>query len=67
MNIQQAITVLRTGLTTFDEQHEIAALLEKLEVDANRYRWMNKYISRILMVTEKQTDSVVDRATGRVE
>ena len=65
MNTYQAITLLRTGLTTFDEQHEIAALLEGLEADANRYRWLNKYLSQVLMATEKQADDVVDKAMGR--
>jgi hypothetical protein len=65
MNIDQAKTILRTGLTTFDEQHEIAALIESLERDAERYRWLNKYTAHLFMCTEKGLDEQMDRAMHR--
>jgi hypothetical protein len=65
MNIDQAKTILRTGLTTLDEQHEIAALIESLERDAERYRWLNKYTAHLFMVTEKGLDAQMDRAMHR--
>jgi hypothetical protein len=65
MNIEQAKNILRTGLTTFDEQHEIAALLEDLATDALRYRWLNKYTAHLFMVTEKGLDAQMDRAMHR--
>lgn len=37
-------------------------LIEKLERDALRYRWLNKYTSQLFMVTERQMDAEVDRA-----
>ena len=37
-------------------------LIEKLERDANRYRWLNKYTSQLFMVTEAQMNDEVDRA-----
>ena len=37
-------------------------LIEKLEVDALRYRWLNKYTAQLFMVTEQQVDVEVDRA-----
>lgn len=37
-------------------------LIEKLERDAARYRWLNKYTSRLFMVTEQQMNDEVDRA-----
>jgi flagellar biosynthesis chaperone FliJ len=37
-------------------------LIEKLEVDAKRYRWLNKYTSQLFMVTEQQMNDEVDRA-----
>ncbi len=37
-------------------------LIEKLEQDANRYRWLNKYTSQLFMVTEQQMNDEVDRA-----
>ena len=65
MNIEQAKNILRTGLTTFDEQHEIIALIESLERDAERYRWLNKYTAHLFMVTEKGLDAQMDRAMHR--
>ena len=67
MNIEQAKNILRTGLTTFDEQHEIIALIESLERDAERYRWLNKYTAHLFMVTEKGLDEQMNRAMGRKE
>jgi hypothetical protein len=37
-------------------------LIEKLERDAARYRWLNKYTSQLFMVTERQMNDEVDRA-----
>ena len=37
-------------------------LIEKLEQDAARYRWLNKYTSQLFMVTEQQMNDEVDRA-----
>jgi hypothetical protein len=65
MNIEQAKNILRTGLTTFDEQHEIIAIIESLERDAERYRWLNKYTAHLFMCTEKGLDEQMDRAMHR--
>jgi hypothetical protein len=67
MNIEQAKNILRTGLTTFDEQHEIIAIIESLERDAERYRWLNKYTAHLFMVTEKGLDEQMNRAMGKGE
>jgi hypothetical protein len=37
-------------------------LIEKLEQDANRYRWLRKYTGQMFMATEQQVDVEVDRA-----
>jgi hypothetical protein len=37
-------------------------LIEKLEVDAKRYRWLRKYTGQMFMATEQQVDAEVDRA-----
>lgn len=37
-------------------------LIKKLEQDANRYRWLNKYTAQLFMVTEQQMNDEVDRA-----
>jgi hypothetical protein len=65
MNIEQAKTILRTGLTTFDEQHEIIALIESLERDAERFRWLNKYTAHLFMCTENDLEKQMDRAMHR--
>ena len=52
--------------TLIDElEHHIIQqdnLIEKLERDAKRYRWLNKYTSQLFMVTEQQMNYEVDRA-----
>ena len=37
-------------------------LIEKLERDALRYQWLNKYTAQLFMVTEAQMNYEVDRA-----
>ena len=37
-------------------------LIEKLERDAARYRWLTKFTSQLFMVTEQQMNDEVDRA-----
>jgi hypothetical protein len=37
-------------------------LIEKLECDALRYRWLRKYTGQMFMATEQQVDAEVDRA-----
>ena len=37
-------------------------LIEKLEVDSKRYRWLRKYTGQMFMATEQQVDDEVDRA-----
>jgi hypothetical protein len=37
-------------------------LIEKLEIDSKRYRWLRKYTGQMFMATEQQVDAEVDRA-----
>jgi hypothetical protein len=67
MTMDQALTILQTGLTTFDEQHEIAALIKDLEQDANRYRWLTKYTAHLFMCTPEGLDEQMNRAMGKGE
>ena len=39
-----------------------AAEIDRLRIDAERYRWLNKYTSQLFMVTEQQMNAEVDRA-----
>jgi hypothetical protein len=41
-------------------------LIEKLERDAARYRWLRKYSGQMFMATEQQVDDEVDRAMAGV-
>jgi len=41
-------------------------LIEKLEQDAARYRWLRKYTGQMFMATEQQVDAEVDRAMAGV-
>lgn len=50
------------------ERHIIQqdSLIEKLEPDAKRYRWLCKYAGQMFMSTEKQIDEELDRAMAGV-
>ena len=56
---------LKTSWLTHEEIDELDEYIKQLEIDANRYKWLNKYTSQLLMVTEEQTDQQIDNAMGR--
>lgn len=59
----QLLRVLDNGyLMTHQEMAEVANIVRALKEDADRYRWLNKYTSRLFMVTDKQLSEQVDRA-----
>jgi hypothetical protein len=39
-----------------------SAEIDRLRIDAIRYRWLNKYTAQLFMVTEAQMNYEVDRA-----
>jgi hypothetical protein len=49
------------------ERHIVAqaAEIDRLRIDADRYRWLNKYTAQLFMVTEQQMNDEVDRAMSR--
>ena len=58
----QLLRVLDNGyLMTHEEMSQVADIIRALK-DADRYRWLNKYTSRLFMVTDKQLSDQVDRA-----
>jgi hypothetical protein len=59
------IQKLRESWLTHQEIDELEEYVKQLEIDANRYKWLNKYTSQLFMVTEKQTDQQVDIAMGK--
>lgn len=59
------IEKLKTSWLTHEEIDELDEYIKQLEIDANRYKWLNKYTSQLLMVTEEQADQQIDNAMGR--
>jgi hypothetical protein len=59
------IDKLKQSWLTHDEIDELEEYVKQLEIDANRYKWLNKYTSQLLMVTEEQTDKQIDLAMGK--
>ncbi len=59
------IQKLRESWLTHQEIDELEEYVKQLEIDANRYKWLNKYTSQLFMVTEEQTDQQVDLAMGK--
>jgi hypothetical protein len=59
------IQKLRESWLTHQEIDELEEYVKQLEVDANRYKWLNKYTSQLFMVTEEQTDQQIDLAMGK--
>jgi hypothetical protein len=56
---------LKKSWLTHEEIDELDEYIKQLEIDANRYKWLNKYTSQLLMVTEEQTDQQIDIAMGK--
>jgi hypothetical protein len=62
-NFKSLIRTLEFGdMMTHEEMSIVARMLTSYKADADRYRWLNKYTSQLLMVTEKQLNEQVDRA-----
>ncbi len=59
------IQKLKKSWLTVQEVDELEEYVKQLEIDANRYKWLNKYTSQLFMVTEEQTDQQVDIAMGK--
>jgi hypothetical protein len=59
------IQKLRESWLTHQEIDELEEYVKQLEIDANRYKWLNKYTSQLFMVTEEQTDQQIDIAMGK--
>ena len=65
-NFKSLIRTLEFGdMMTHEEMSIVARMLTSYKADADRYRWLNKYTSQLLMVTEKQLNEQVDRAMGK--
>ena len=58
---------LQTRIDELERYVAETADIQRLRVDAERYRWLNKYASQLLMVTEKQMNDEIDRIMARGE
>ena len=59
------INKLKESWLTHQEIDELEQYVKQLEIDANRYRWLNKYTSQLFMVTEKQMNEQIDKTMGK--
>jgi hypothetical protein len=59
------IEKLKKSWLTDQEIDELDEYVTQLEINANRYKWLNRYTSKLLMVTEEQTDHQIDIAMGK--
>ena len=59
------LDTIRNAFVTHQEIDEVEQYIKELEIDAARYRWLNKYTSQLLMVTEKQMNEQIDNAMGK--
>jgi hypothetical protein len=65
-NLDTLLKILDEGaFITSEEMAELAKAVRALQRDAERYRWLSKYTSRLFMCTEKGLDEQMDRAMHR--
>jgi len=67
-NTDTLLKILDEGaFVTHEEMAEIAREMRALQQDAERYRWLTKYTSKLFMATEQGLDAQMDKAMGRTE
>jgi hypothetical protein len=67
-NLDHLIKILDEGaFVTHVEMAAIAREVRALRRDAERYRWLSKYTSKLFMVTPEGLDEQMNRAMGRTE
>ena len=65
-NLDQLLNILDEGaFVTSEEMAAIAKEVRALQQDAERYRWLTKYTSKLFMATEQGLDAQMDRAMHR--
>jgi hypothetical protein len=65
-NLDQLLNILDEGaFVTSEEMAAIAKEVRALQQDAERYRWLTKYTSKLFMATEQGLDAQMDKAMGR--
>jgi len=67
-NVDNLLRILDEGaFITSEEMAELAREVRALRMDAERYRWLTKYTSKLFMATEQGLDAQMDKAMGRGE
>ena len=67
-NLDKLLKILDEGaFVTSEEMAEIAREIRALRKDAERYRWLTLYTSKLFMATEQGLDEQMDKAMGRGE
>jgi hypothetical protein len=67
-NLDTLLKILDEGaFITSEEMAELAREVRALQRDAERYRWLTKYTSKLFMATEQGLDEQMDKAMGRGE
>jgi hypothetical protein len=62
-NLDQLLKILDEGaFVTSEEMAAIAKEVRALRQDAERYRWLTKYTSKLFMATEQGLDAQMDKA-----
>jgi hypothetical protein len=68
MNMNRLLETLdKGGVLVHHEVDELRQEIQALQRDAERYRWLNKYTSKLFMATEQGLDEQMDKAMGRGE
>jgi hypothetical protein len=63
MNINRLLETLeKGGVLVHHEVDELRQEIQKLQRDAERYRWLTKYTAHLFMVTPEGLDVQMDKA-----
>lgn len=64
-NVDQLLNKLTTAFLTHQEVEDLTQQVRALQRDAERYRWLTLYTSKLFMSTEQGLDEQMDKAMGR--
>jgi hypothetical protein len=66
MNMDRLLDTLdKGGVLVHQEVDELRQEIQALQRDAERYKWLTKYTSKLFMATEQGLDAQMDKAMGK--